>query len=200
MPYVIAITVLIIGIFDQTTTYMAYTRDYGTNIKLQYENDADFVHNIELFENEGADVLVFPVMNAQQSALSYTKDDVYMGYGEQMLFAHSNTSNWSTGGKAGEPGERWLNWLETFDEKTQVEIAAIVGFSGIAICYEGYTAERLETILADFDLLLGDPVILHKNGTWAYYSLSRMQDKLLLDYTDDELNELKNKYLYDYSS
>lgn len=195
LPFLCAFLILIIGVLDQTTEAMAYTKEFGTSIKTNFENDAEFVSSIESFEGDDANVLVFPVMNAQQSVLARTKDGINTNYNEQMLLMHSQTSNWSIPSKAGEQGERWLNWLQNFDEKIQVQIAAVVDFSGIAIYYGGYEPEELSIILSELNELLGEPVVMHKNGTWAYYSISSVKDVLLSYYTDVDLKNLKNEYL-----
>lgn len=197
IPYILCMTVLIIGIYDQTTAHMKYTREYGDNLKVQFNNDKKFVNAIESYEGNNANILVFPIMNAQQSATAHTSDGVFTEYREQMLFLHSDTSNWSIGSKAGEAGERWLNWFESFDTKNQIEIAAIVGFSGISVYYGGYSTETLNTLLSELGTILGNPIVINDSNTWAYYSISKIRNELLSDYTDDEIQDLRHKYLYE---
>lgn len=200
VSYLLCMLVLGIGIFDQTTVRIQYTKEQGENLSNQYYSDRKFVKEIEDYEGRGADILVFPIMNGQQEALGITKDDFYTGYNDQIIFVHSDTSNWSVHSSPGEAGERWLNWLENFSVETQVEVAAIVGFSGIAICYQGYEAEKLERQLLKLDELLGKPTITHDNGTWAYYSLRKTYDELKEKYRSEKIDELRNKYLFDYGS
>lgn len=196
--YLLCFLILGLGIFDQTSLVIKYTGEQGDGLKKQYYNDAKFVREIENYEGNDANILVFPVMNAQQAAISYTKDGIYTDYNDQLLFIHSSTSNWSVCSKAGEAGERWLNWLEHMDVETQVEIASIVGFSGIAIYYGGYEAEQLDMQLEKLGEMLGVPVAIHDSGTWAYYSLENMTNKLSRTYSIEEVEDLKEKYLYEY--
>lgn len=195
-----AVFILGVGVFDQTTVGMVYTDETSETIRSRYDNDAKFVEEIENFEGKDANILVFPVMNGQQSAIALTKDGSNTEYNEQMLFLQSNTSNWSTGSKAGEAGERWLNWLQYFDEDIQVKIAAVAGFSGIAVYKGGYKAEQLDGLLTDLEEMLGKPIVVSDNGLWQYYSISRSKDELLAGFSEEEIEELKSKYLYDFKS
>lgn len=195
--YLLCFLILVLGIFDQTSLGIKYTREQGEGLKKQYYNDAKFVREIENYEGNSANILVFPAMNAQQATLAITKDGVVTLYNDQLLFIHSNTSNWSVGSKAGEAGERWLNWLEYLDIETQIETAAMVGFSGIAIYYGGYETEQLNMQLSKLDEMLGAPVAIHDSGTWAYYSLEGVKNKILEVFSPEEIEELREEYLYD---
>lgn len=190
--------ILGIGICDQTTAEMRYTKEQGDNLRLQYYNDAKFVREIEEYTGQDADVLVFPIMNAQQAIYATTQKGIYTCYNDQMLFIHSNTSDWSVCSKAGEAGERWLNWLQYFDEETQIEIAAIVGFSGIAIYYGGYDAKQLNIQLVKLEEILGAPVAVHDSGTWAFYSLEREYSRISEIYSTEEIEMFREKYLNEY--
>lgn len=199
VTYGLCVLVLVIGIFDQTTIGMKYTKEYAQNITSRYRNDFKFVNEIEQYESSEANILVFPVMNGQQAATGYTKDGYFTNYTEQMLFIHSETSNWSTGSKAGEAGERWLNWLESYDVKEQVEIAAIVGFSGIAVDYEAYEASNLDILSGKLHDIFGEPTIIHDGNTWVYYSINKAKDHILAGYSDQEREQLRYRYLYHYN-
>lgn len=196
VSYLICLLILGIGIFDQTSVGMKYTKEQGDNLKIQYYKDEKFVKEIEDYEGEDAKILVFPIMNAQQSTFATTKDGVYTSYNEQILFIHSSTSDWSVCSKAGEFGERWLNWLENFEEE-QIKVAAIAGFSGIAIYYGGYDGERLNMQLSILEEIIGPPAVIHDGGTWAYYSLSNVCNELLERYPAEKMEELRSKYLSD---
>lgn len=198
--YLLCVLILGIGIYDQTTVGMQYSKEYGDYSRRLYYDDAEFVRAIELYEGNNAKILVFPVMNGQQSTIGITKEGVQTSYNEQVLFIHSDTSDWSVRGQAGENGERWLNWLENFSVEAQIEVAAIVGFSGVAVYYGGYEAEQLSVQLSKLEEKTGSPTIIHNSGTWAYYSLDKVRDAMKEKYSAEQLKELKEKYLYDCSS
>lgn len=200
VTYLLCALILGIGIFDQTTLGMQYTQEEGQNLKIRYYNDAKFVKEIEEYEGQDADILVFPVMNAQEAVLGITKEGCSTSFNERILFLHSSTSDWSVFSSAGEAGERWLNWLENFSVETQAEIAATVGISGIAIYYGGYGTEQLNMHLTKLNEIVGPPCIVHDSGTWAYYSLGNLRDIMIERYSEEEVEELKKKYLYDYNS
>lgn len=199
VSYLLCLLVLGLGIFDQTSAGMKYTRKIGESVEAEYHNDEKFVNQIENLDKK-AKILVFPIMNGQQAAVGTTSEGVFTDYNDQLLFLHSNASSWSTGGQPGDAGERWLNWLQKFDAETQVEVAAIAGFSGIAVYYGGYEAERLNLLLSKLEETAGPPAIVHESGTWAYYSLGHVCKMIMGKYSAEKLEELKNKYLYEYSS
>jgi len=193
-----ALFILVVAIFDQTTSGMAYSREYGNSIKKQYLKDKNFVEAIEKYEGKDADIMVMPIMNGQESVSGFTKDGQNTEYNEQMLFVQSQTSDWSTSSKAGEKGERWKNWLRDFDVKQQIEIAAIAGFEGIAIYLGGYGEDQIDEVLAGLSSELGSADLKHDSGTWEYYSISDDKDRILKKYTSEEIRLLRQKYMDDF--
>lgn len=190
-----AIIVAAVAIYDQTSVSMTYSKEYGKVIKDQYESDEKFVKGIEEYEGENADILVFPVMNGQESAMGSTREGHQTGYCTDMLFPQSKTSDWSTGSKSGEKGERWKDWLEKQEEEKQIEIAAIAGFEGIAICCDGYEKELLVKVRKILRNALGKPDIVSKDGKWEYYSVADEMDTMFSSVSDEEMKNLHTMYV-----
>jgi len=198
IQWLICVSVLCLAILDQTTEQMAYTAEFGETILSQYQEDEKFVKKIEEYEGAEANILVFPIMNGQQAAVATTKEGINTEYKEQMLFLQSSTSNWSTNSKAGEQTERWLNWFGKIDTRKQIEIAALTDFSGIAVYHAGYSDEMLAKVITSIESLLGQPVIIHNNGEWTYYSISSVKSNLLRNYTEEDKQEMSNRFLYEF--
>lgn len=200
IPIMLCFGILLIAILDQTTVSMAYTQNAGKTIATQYKNDSDFVKEIEAYEGSNANILVFPITAGSQIVSGNTDEGIQMYYNDQVLFLHSETSNWSIGSRAGEKGDRWLSWLQLHSTEEQIKIAAVVGFSGIAVYHAGYTEEKLNQLNTYLQEQIGNPIIENKNGTWSYYSISNIKDELLSEYSKKELQKMKEQYLEEFMS
>lgn len=198
IPIILCLGILVIAILDQTTVNMAYTKDTGKTMATQYKNDSDFVKEIEAYEGDNANILVFPITAGQQVVSGTTDEGLQMLYNDQVLFLHSETSNWSIGSRAGEKGDRWLNWLKYHSVEEQIKIAAVVGFSGIVVYHAGYTEDGLKQLNSCLQEQIGNPTIEDKNGTWSYYSINSIKSGLLSEYSKEKLEQLKEQYLEEF--
>ncbi len=200
LQVIICIIVIMVAVYDQTTEPMGFSKERGQRLQELYKNDDAFVEAIETYEGENAKLMQFPIMNAQESALSITQEGKYLSYGEQTLFMHTKTSDWlvNGNGKPGESGERWADWLKSLPTAEQIKIAAIVDFDGIVLYNDGYNEDKRVEVVSTLAEMLGEPRVLHEGGNWAYYSINDVRDKLLSDYSDKEIAELRESYLTDF--
>lgn len=175
-----AMIIVCIAIFDQTTESMAYSKSSAAEVEKIYNNDKNFVREIENHEEENSSILVLP-----------TEPGISTEYGEIFLQVHSEISNWSVGSYPGDQSSRFLDNLKRMSPDGILKIACAMGYSGVAIYYPGYGEENLQKYKEVLDSNLGQVLFENKNGTWGYYSLKHYRKKMEEKFTKDEWEKLE---------
>lgn len=180
--------ILIIGaVFDQTPQGIEYDEEKTIQLSARYFKDKKFVEEIEALEEGDEMVLVLPM----ETMFGRTAEGKYINYDTQLMYLHSQSSSWSTGGQPGEEGWRWLRALVQSEWENIVTTAAIIGYSGIAMYTEGYAEGEYAEIREFMEDMIGKVDIVHEDASWEYYSLGKYTEKLKSSFTEDEYNVLK---------
>lgn len=186
--------ILIIGvILDQTPSTVVLTKEFSKEQKQIYYNDNKFVSQIENFEGENAMTLVLPMSYGLNGISQVTSTGFGNSYEEYKMYFHSNTSRWSPDAIPGEKTDIWLKNLDTHSYEEVLKISSIMGFTGIALYYDGFEKDSLMEVKQILETYLGKIVIENENNSWGYYTMSDYSSSLKSEYTDIELKELQRE-------
>lgn len=187
----ISVALIFMAVFDQTSADSAYAKEDALKHASVYYNDAQFVSNIENYEGENAKVLVLPISFGMSGAVGLTSAGQRNSYDTYFMYLHTQTSDWSVAALPGEKSDQWLESVSYNKEENILKIASAMGFSGVALFYEGYPEDELEKVLIKLESCLGKALFENENETWCYFSMKEFNEELKSDYTEEEWNEIK---------
>lgn len=191
----LCICILIIGIIlDQTPSTIGLTKEFSEKQKEIYYNDNKFVSQIEKHEGKNAMVLVLPMSYGLEGTIGRTSTGLGGSYEEYKMYFHSNTSKWSPDAVQGEKTDIWLQNLDTHSYEEILKISSIMGFTGIALYYDGFEEESLIQVKEILEKYLGEAIVENENNSWCYYTMSYYTNDLKSRYTDIELEHIKNEF------
>ncbi|MBP3505536.1 MAG: hypothetical protein J6K43_03955 [Lachnospiraceae bacterium] len=157
------VVLLVLGILDQT---LPVSGSLYADIENQYQQDDEFIKEIEAMAGEEAMIYQMPYMqNPENGAINQMQD-----YAHYMGYIHSDSLRWSYGSIIGRDADnfcRSINELPLDEQIVQIEAA---GYSGIYIDWNAYLPDEREAM----ELVLGDAIegncIRHSNGMKVYYN------------------------------
>jgi len=166
-PLILSITILIIGILDQTpTSYRSIVNESFASYKV----DSTFIKQIEKALPPGSAIYQLPYFGFPESA-SKNKLSVYsLG----AAFFSSKTLHWSFGGMMGREGDLFYRALEKKTASEQLEEVRRLGFSAIYIDRRGYN-DGAESLIADFTKLLGAPEMIRSDANVVLFRIPSLQ-------------------------
>lgn len=176
------ISLLIIGIYDQTITFDQYTQ---IEQKTERQHDEEFVH---IIENE------LPVNSKiyQLPHVCFPSGGTYMH-----LMPYLNSSNliWSFGAMQGRGYDEWEHQLKELDLEQMVEQLSINNYSGIWIDGRIYEMQNDESVFQEevdtLVKLLGVEPKIHPNGKVMFFDMSGYNQQFTSHFSNEELEERK---------
>ncbi len=161
-----AAVILIVGVYDQTATaYINY--DW---LKSEVDSDRSFIEEIESMEAEGSMILQLPIVSYPEAGTVNQMED----YNHFIGYLFSDTLKWSYGVVKGRTGSEFYSVLESTDTPaaTIIETAASMGYTGVYIDTNGYTADEAAELQEQMTALLGEEPIVSANEDKLYFSLT----------------------------
>ncbi|MET3806574.1 phosphoglycerol transferase [Nakamurella sp. UYEF19] len=160
---VVLVVVLVLGVFDQTSSRGRPIYDDPS-----YRSDDAFVQALQARVPSGSMIfqtpyLAFPEGGRRNGAID--SDQI-------KLFLHSSTLRWSGGGIKGRPQTEWPKAIAAEAPSRMTKDLATVGFVGIVVDRVATVDDgaALEKSLAPYT---GAPTLISRDGRWAFLSLDR---------------------------
>lgn len=162
------VILLFLGVLDQTN--FAISKEYSELAELDYNQDKEFVDNIEKLEGESAMIAELPILAGTTTDILTT--GLSGGYELWKPYIHSTSSKWSCYDLIGGKLDNMMLGISKLPIDKVIKIFYCMDFSGISIYSTGY-GENWETIKGQIENILGDPTFV--NNEWFYYSLANYQ-------------------------
>ena len=156
------------GIWEQTPQLYSDGTFLQAN-RAQWESDKKFVSEIESQLQPGDMIYQIPYHEYPEGRSIHK-----MGpYHPLVGYVHSETLKWSYGGLTGSKAADWYEYMNRISTSVQklVDNVTSFGFKGIYIDSRGYEEEELETLLRDFQNVLGYEPLRSENGNLYFYNL-----------------------------
>lgn len=182
-----AAIILIVGMYDQTASPCKECR---TPQKLAYDNDRNFVADIERSLPEGAAIYQLPYMPFPETPPLNRLADYQLATG----FVHSKNLHWSYGGMKGRDGDMYYRSLANEPMEKQLEVVKRLGFNGIYIDRRGYS-DNANALITTLTTLLGAPPLLNSsNGELVFFRISSTEDTNLVGLSAKQIMEKSGYY------
>jgi phosphoglycerol transferase len=184
---IFSLFIIVFGIYDQTSHPLVPSKV----IAEEYNNDADFVHLI-------SDNLPEKSMIFQIPYVSFPEGDNIKNLGNYDLlkgYIHSRDLSWSFGNMKDSFGDRWMKEIMKLPIKDSIEILAKVGYSGIYIDRNGYTAAYADKIEMELKKLTNQDPLVSKDNELVFFDLTQYTEKLKSTTSLTDWNNKKNEYL-----
>ncbi len=161
--------ILFIGVLDETPRH--FIPNYQ-QIKLQYNQDHDFINRIEANVPRNSMIFQLPFVPFPENPPVHKMED----YDHFRGYLHSTTLRWSYGAMKGREGDRWLREVSTKPPGEFVKALAATGFSGIYLDRNGYpdAGKDLEMKLAV--ILDTDPIVSPDNRL-VFFNMAEFNKK-----------------------
>jgi phosphoglycerol transferase len=185
-----AATILIVGMYDQT---VFPCKECRTPQKLAYDNDRNFVADIERSLPVGAAIYQLPYMPFPETPPLNRLADYQLATG----FVHSKNLNWSYGGMRGRDGDMYYRSLAKEPMEKQLEVIKRLGFNGIYVDRRGY-ADNAEALISSLTILLGTPPLFNSsNGELAFFKVTSSESANLAGLSAEQIMEKSGYYVHD---
>ena len=167
--YVILVTLLIVGILDQTSNIMVPS--YSVN-SMAYASDEAFIKNIENEMQAQAQIFQLPYMPFPESGPVNKMAD----YDHFRAYLHSSTLRWSYGVIKGRKGDLWQRNISVEPTNQLIRDLVAAGFSGVYINRAGYTdnAARIEQ---ELETALNVKPLSNANDTLLFFNMTDYANK-----------------------
>lgn len=179
--------ILLCGLIDQTT----WKKPNNIETKKEFLNDQNFVQKIEQTIPLNSQVYQLPYKQ-------YPETPYINKVGDYDLFRpyiNSFNISWSYGAVKGRIGDTWnlentnLSTIELINRLT------ILGFNGIYIDRFGYI-DNGQKIEEEIKKITSENPIISENNRFSFFNLSNYQKEYLKNFSTEEINNLKEKFLY----
>ncbi|WP_460096899.1 DUF7024 domain-containing protein [Pseudomonas sp. S3_C01] len=178
---------LTVGMYDQT---VPPCKECRTPQKLAYENDKNFVNDIERSLPEGAAIYQLPYIAFPETPPLNRLSAYQLAAG----FIHSKNLHWSFGGMKGRDGDMYYRSLANEPIEKQLEVIKRLGFNGIYIDRRGY-ADNANELITNLTTLLGSPPLLNSsNGELAFFKLTSTETTNLAGLSPKQIMEKSGYY------
>ncbi len=157
--YFILLSVLILGVLDQTSDAMVPAYDQN---RTDFASDEAFFHSVERVMPIDAQIFQLPYMTFPEGGGSYHLSN----YDHFRAYLHSQTLHWSYGAMKGRPGDKWQASISSEPVGEMLDDLIASGFKGIYINRTGYKdganglQKALETVLEEKPLTNADNTLL----------------------------------------
>jgi phosphoglycerol transferase len=156
--------VLVLGVADQTgSTYL----EPQSQVKLQYDNDAEFVAQVEASVPKGTMVFQYPYL----SYFSYhNASHKMLPYDHFRPFLHSHSLRWSFGAMHGRDTDQIHTHIAAQSVPEALRMLTGLGFGGVYVDRLGY-ADAGRQFENELRRLLGTDPIVSRDERMAFYNL-----------------------------
>lgn len=160
---VVLISVLALGVFDQTTD--AYVPNYQAS-KAKYKVDEDFVRQIEKSVPRETMIFQLPYMRFPEGpgAVKMNPYELLRGY------LHSDTLKWSFGAMKGREGDAWQSRVSALPVDEMIKEIVAKGFGGIYIDRNGCLDDGAK-IEKQIGAILETKPIISEDGRLAFFKI-----------------------------
>lgn len=160
----LSLLMLILGIWDQTTPTCT-----GCNaaLKTSYQQDREFVHQIERTLPAGAAVYQLPYMGFPESP---PMNNLF-SYDLTTGFIHSRELKWSFAGMRGREGDLYFRGLSLMPVVDQLDAIQDKGFAAVYIDTRGYADAGADVIRAWTDVLGHGPTLVRGDAKVVVFLL-----------------------------
>lgn len=167
---VILVTILIVGILDQTSNGMVPS--YSANSK-DYASDDAFIKNIEKEMPAQAQIFQLPYMAFPENGLVNQMRD----YDHFRAYLHSGTLRWSYGVMKGRQGDIWQKNVSAEPTGQLIRDLALAGFSGVYINRAGYS-DNAAKIEQELETALNEKPLTNSNDTLLFFNMTDYAKKV----------------------
>jgi phosphoglycerol transferase len=163
LSFILPIMLLAVGIYDQTTAH--FVPDYS-GLRMDYESDASFVHQIEHSVPKNSKIFQLPyVPFPENPPVNNMEDyDLFRGY------LHSQDLRWSYGTVKGREGDRWYKDVSQQPLEDMFKTLSVSKFNGIYIDRYGYK-DQANKLIADISQHLNEQPIYSNNQRLVFFNL-----------------------------
>jgi phosphoglycerol transferase len=162
---VIAIILLLGGLYDQTISSCKACNDQSSNA---FTMDRNFIQSIENSLPAGSAIYQLPYMPFPEVPPLYRLSD----YGLSVGFLHSTLLHWSYGGMKGRTGDLFYRFLSKEPLSKQLEVINRLGMSGIYIDKRGFN-DNGNALIKQLTVLLGtSPTFTRSDGEVVFFRLT----------------------------
>jgi phosphoglycerol transferase len=163
----IAGLVVAAGIFDQTSTTFFFVPEYE-KIKVEYQSDADFIHQIEATLPPSSMIFQLPYLPFPESpsVQKMIDHEPFKGY------LHSKHLRWSYGAILGQKDDLWQREVAAKPAPQFVAEITAAGFRGIYLNRDGY-ADNGAALEAELESILGVKPIVSLRGNLVFFNLKK---------------------------
>lgn len=160
---IVASVIMIIGIYDQTNS--GIIPDYAA-IKIDFDNDADFVRRMEAALPVDSMVFELPFFPFPEHGKVHNLSDYELG----KPYLHSNKLKWSYGAMLGRESGEWQKAAVTKPVPEFVREIASARFKGIYIDRRGF-ADSAREIESQLRSCLHRQPIVSNNGNYLFFPI-----------------------------
>lgn len=154
-----------------------------------FEQDREFVQEIESLVSDGAMIYQLPVHNYPDggSKKNMFPNELFNPY------LHSDSVKWSYGALVYEDSYQWNYYVSKIEDvQHMVNVLCCMGFQGIYINVRGYDPTELNLLIENLSGYLETEPICSKNGALLFYDLSAQYAKLRGSCSDEAWQEMYN--------
>lgn len=160
----IASVLVLFGLSDQTASVC---QDCNAKQKVAFENDQQFVQNIEKALPVGAAIYQLPYIGFPEVPIMHR----LLNYQMMIGVLHSSALHWSFGGMKGRPGDLFYRSLAKEPLSHQLEVIRRLGFDGIYIDRRGYEDNGNAVTEELTQLLHMPPTLEHASKEIVFFKL-----------------------------
>lgn len=161
----IASLLVLFGLSDQTASVC---QACNAQQKVAFENDQQFVQDIEKALPEGAAIYQLPYIGFPEVPIMHR----LLNYQMMTGVLHSSALHWSFGGMKGRPGDLFYRSLAKEPLSHQLEVVRRLGFDGIYIDRRGYEDNGNAVTEALTQLLHMPPTLEHASKEIVFFKLN----------------------------
>jgi phosphoglycerol transferase len=178
--------VLVVGILDQNSPIIGgslQNRNASPSVR-EYQNDADFVREIESRMPDQAMIFQLPYLQFYGEGCVH-KHRMNVVCDHLRPYLHSKKLRWSYGSMEGQVGHAWNLQMTANPADEMVEALAITGFRGIYLDTFGYEDGGV-ALAAALGQALGTQPIVDANNRILFFDMSSYVDQLERHSTPEE--------------
>lgn len=176
-----AIVALISIYYQKGASYVIENKDEAVT----YEQDAEFVSDIEESVSDGAMVYQLPFISYQYGQ----KTEDMMPHSLFVPYLHSENLRWSFGSLDNERSTMLNGYISRLETKEMIDSLCYVGYEGIYIDSKAYKADDFKKLTLQIEEYLGQEPLVSRRGDLYFYNLSSYCNELKKQYTQDQWNE-----------
>ncbi|MRN54370.1 hypothetical protein [Paenibacillus monticola] len=182
--FLLTLFILIIGIYDQTSTKFNPQNDY---MRSEYVSDEEFVNSIENIMPRSSMVFQLPYMQFPENGPIFNMGD----YDLAKAYLHSKSLKWSYGAMKGRSQDIWIRNVSNKTTEEMLQTLSFAGFNGIYIDRNGYE-DNANLIVKELKGILKVEPIKSNNERLVFFSMKEY-NKIQRNLYDQDNWELKKE-------